>query len=144
MGSVPELGQWNVAEAPGMQWTEDHNWVTEVALPESSNLQFKIVHVSHNGINWEPGSNRELKAQPTPEKSAIILAWGLPEVQVADPNEALEEMVAIASESLWEPAKAGLPQDITTELEQLPLSQVTVGAMTEIQYSRLLKASQAH
>ena len=129
MGSVPELGQWDVAEAPGMQWTEDHNWVTDVDLPESSCFQFKIVHVSHNGINWEPGSDREIKAQPRPGKSAIAVrvAWGLPEVQVADPYEALEEVVAIASENLWEPAKAGLPQDITTELEQLPLSQVTVG-----------------
>ena len=77
MGSVPELGQWDVAEAPGMQWTEDHNWVTDVDLPESSCFQFKIVHVSHNGINWEPGSDREIKAQPRPGKSAIAVRGGV-------------------------------------------------------------------
>ncbi len=59
VGSHPALGEWDVAAAPDMQWTPGHRWVANVAVPAQSDFEFKIVHLTHGGVAWEPSGNRQ-------------------------------------------------------------------------------------
>ena len=70
---------------------------------------------------------RQLKAEVRPGKNAIAarVAWGIHEVQFADPIEAAEIVEAQGSfdeqfDNLWDPTRSGLPADITQDLEADP------------------------
>lgn len=54
------LGEWDVAAAPDMQWTEGHLWVADLAVPEDTDLEFKLVHITYGGAAWEPSQNRHV------------------------------------------------------------------------------------
>lgn len=58
VGSAPELGEWDVAQAPALDWTDDHVWVADLDLPKGENIHFKVVLLSHRGVIWEPGTDR--------------------------------------------------------------------------------------
>eukprot|EP00798_Chlamydomonas_sp_ICE-L_P025455 gene25455-11113_t len=61
VGSIPELGSWEVVKAPKMLWEEGHRWVLEAVLPKQT-FEFKVV-VTDGGHNerWEQASNRVIE-----------------------------------------------------------------------------------
>ena len=42
VGGHPSLGDWDVANAPQMQWNDGNVWTLEVQLPEGSDIEFKV------------------------------------------------------------------------------------------------------
>lgn len=59
VGSLEELGSWEVDMAPAMHWNEGDWWNVDVTLPAGELFEAKLVHLScSHDINWEPGRNR--------------------------------------------------------------------------------------
>jgi hypothetical protein len=58
VGSHPVLGAWDIAAAPDMTWTDGHVWVADLAIPEDTDLEFKLVHLTYGGASWEQSNNR--------------------------------------------------------------------------------------
>ena len=51
VGGHPSLGDWDVSNAPQMQWNDGNVWTLEVQLPEGSDIEFKVtVLKSHFSI----------------------------------------------------------------------------------------------
>lgn len=42
VGGHPSLGDWDVSNAPQMQWSDGNVWTLEVQLPEGSDIEFKV------------------------------------------------------------------------------------------------------
>lgn len=42
VGGHPSLGDWDVSNAPQMQWNDGNVWTLEVQLPEGSDIEFKV------------------------------------------------------------------------------------------------------
>ncbi len=42
VGSIAELGEWRVDQAPTMDWNEGSNWTLDLELPAGSKLEFKV------------------------------------------------------------------------------------------------------
>ena len=43
VGGHPSLGDWDVSNAPQMQWNDGNVWTLEVQLPEGSDIEFKVI-----------------------------------------------------------------------------------------------------
>ena len=43
VGGHPSLGNWDVTNAPLMQWNDGNVWTLEVQLPEGSDIEFKVL-----------------------------------------------------------------------------------------------------
>lgn len=49
VGSIPELGLWNVSMAKPMQYTHDDNWLAEIDIAsETKELEYRYILVSNN------------------------------------------------------------------------------------------------
>jgi len=44
VGGHPCLGDWDVSNAPQMQWNDGNVWTLDVQLPEGSDIEFKVSH----------------------------------------------------------------------------------------------------
>eukprot|EP00798_Chlamydomonas_sp_ICE-L_P002920 gene2920-33948_t len=64
VGSLPELGGWNVENAPSMTWQEGHRWMTEITLPPTS-FDFKVVVMEGDHVKWEQEGNRIVQVGET-------------------------------------------------------------------------------
>lgn len=42
VGGHPALGDWDVQNAPQMQWNDGNVWTLEVQLEEGSDVEFKV------------------------------------------------------------------------------------------------------
>ena len=42
VGGHPCLGDWDVSNAPQMQWNDGNVWTLDVQLPEGSDIEFKV------------------------------------------------------------------------------------------------------
>ena len=61
VGSVPELGNWDVARAPALRWSDGNVWSAEVVLPAGCDATFKfVVCADGHAAEWEQGDNRQL------------------------------------------------------------------------------------
>ncbi|MFC7115088.1 carbohydrate-binding module family 20 domain-containing protein [Natronoarchaeum sp. GCM10025703] len=60
VGNVPELGDWDPAEAPEAMHNPNYpEWFLPVGVPTDTNLEFKFVKIADDGtVTWESGSNR--------------------------------------------------------------------------------------
>lgn len=47
VGGHPSLGDWDVSNAPQMQWNDGNIWTLEVQLPEGSDIEFKVTSKTH-------------------------------------------------------------------------------------------------
>lgn len=47
VGGHPSLGDWDVTNAPQMQWNDGNIWTLEVQLPEGSDIEFKVNAKAH-------------------------------------------------------------------------------------------------
>ncbi|KAK9843475.1 hypothetical protein WJX81_004522 [Elliptochloris bilobata] len=78
VGSLEELGSWEVAAAPAMHWTDGDWWNVDVTLPAGEAFEAKLVHLSGNAVSWEPGRNREVavpaEGVPLPPGAAVEVA----------------------------------------------------------------------
>lgn len=43
VGGHPALGDWDIGNAPQMQWSDGNIWTLEVQLEEGSDLEFKVI-----------------------------------------------------------------------------------------------------
>ena len=43
VGGHPSLGNWDVGNAPQMQWNDGNVWTLEVQLPEGSDIESKVI-----------------------------------------------------------------------------------------------------
>lgn len=73
VGSHPVLGEWDVAAAPDMTWTDGHMWVSDLDVPDGADFEFKIVHLTYGGASWEPSANRCTRVGTTPCMSLNLL-----------------------------------------------------------------------
>jgi hypothetical protein len=48
VGSVKELGGWDLATAAPLSWAEGHCWTASVAMPAGEEVQFKFVVADPN------------------------------------------------------------------------------------------------
>ncbi|PRW33525.1 hypothetical protein C2E21_7668 [Chlorella sorokiniana] len=61
VGSCAELGNWDTALAPALEWAEGDTWTVAVALPPGHHA-FKLVLMRHDGSPyWELGDDRSLQ-----------------------------------------------------------------------------------
>ena len=67
VGSCAQLGGWDPAAAPALEWTEGDNWTASVALPPGQHA-FKLVIVRQDGSTcyWEDGIDRTLRVPSLP------------------------------------------------------------------------------
>ncbi len=66
VGSCTELGGWDPAAAPALEWAEGDNWTAAVALPPGQHA-FKLAIVRPDGsVHWENGSDRSLRIPSLP------------------------------------------------------------------------------
>ena len=42
VGGHPALGDWDVSNAPEMQWSQGDVWAIDVQLPEGAEVEFKV------------------------------------------------------------------------------------------------------
>ena len=47
VGGHPSLGDWDVSNAPQMQWNDGNVWTLEVQLPAGSDIEFKVTVKSY-------------------------------------------------------------------------------------------------
>lgn len=65
VGSCAELGGWNAAAAPMLNWSEGDTWTAAVALPPGQHT-FKLVIVRQDGSQiWEDGQDRSVQLART-------------------------------------------------------------------------------
>lgn len=73
VGSCAELGAWDAASAPLLQWQEGDNWVATLSLPPGEHA-CKLVLVRLDGsLHWEDGDDRALPV-PATEGGAAVMA----------------------------------------------------------------------
>lgn len=58
VGSLAQLGAWEVDAAPAMHWQDGDFWNVDVTLPAGEAFEAKLVHLSAHAVTWEPGRNR--------------------------------------------------------------------------------------
>ena len=64
VGSCPQLGGWDPAAAPALEWGEGDTWTGSLALPPGQHA-FKLVVVRRDGsVHWEAGADRGLLLLP--------------------------------------------------------------------------------
>ncbi|KAK3304296.1 Six-hairpin glycosidase-like protein [Chaetomium strumarium] len=78
VGSVAELGSWNVADAPALSasgyTSENPIWSATVPLPAGQAVQYKYVKVGSDGkVTWESDPNRSLTVQSAAGQCAASL-----------------------------------------------------------------------
>mmetsp|Transcript_22346 Transcript_22346/g.48830 ORF Transcript_22346/g.48830 Transcript_22346/m.48830 type:complete len:587 (+) Transcript_22346:59-1819(+) len=69
VGSLPELGAWDITQAPSMQWQEGHRWKLDIQLPKQQ-FEFKVVMLHGDAMRWEYGVNRVVQADNSEASSA--------------------------------------------------------------------------
>lgn len=66
VGSIPELGSWNTANAKKLSPTNYPSWDGVVTLPRSKAIQFKFIKKNSAGaVVWEGGANRSWTSPST-------------------------------------------------------------------------------
>ncbi|KAG1675684.1 hypothetical protein FOA52_002393 [Chlamydomonas sp. UWO 241] len=78
VGSLPELGGWDAAQAPQMTWREGHLWRLDIVLPKQP-FEFKVTMVSGETVRWEEGDNRVIEAGCDPSTSKPSSYPGAPQ-----------------------------------------------------------------
>ncbi|WP_433618487.1 carbohydrate-binding module family 20 domain-containing protein [Dactylosporangium sp. CA-139114] len=74
VGSVPQLGSWNTANALPMT-ASGANWTTTVSLPAGTGIEYKFITKTGSGtVTWEPGSNHTYTV-PASGSGAISTTW---------------------------------------------------------------------
>ena len=58
VGNKEELGNWDVTSAPTLSWADGDAWTGQVQLGEADEARFKLVLLGHEGVVWEPVSDR--------------------------------------------------------------------------------------
>lgn len=71
IGSIEELGNWNILKAIKMNWSEGNFWNLDIKLPTSFQYKYIITNDNNeNYIRWEERENRiinlELKNEDLP------------------------------------------------------------------------------
>ncbi|DBA93500.1 hypothetical protein WJX82_005630 [Trebouxia sp. C0006] len=80
VGGHPCLGDWDVSNAPQMQWNDGNVWTLDVQLPEGSDIEFKCVKVAESNAEWEGCQNHMLKV---PSGEAMVgFEWGKQDLSV--------------------------------------------------------------
>jgi len=79
VGSEIGLGDWDAAQGILLQWSEGNHWTGSVELPQSAQLQFKLIKSSLEGdtVIWEDGPNREIVV-PSGGSTRITCQFGAP------------------------------------------------------------------
>eukprot|EP00249_Psilotum_nudum_P017681 c26438_g2_i1 orf=458-1372(+) len=82
VGSDPVLGNWDPKAGIRMEWSEGHNWIVEMDVPDGKNFEFKFVHIGVDGeIEWQPGSNHHLDTTESISPLVVSLPWALEEAE---------------------------------------------------------------
>ncbi|KAH7447896.1 hypothetical protein KP509_01G126300 [Ceratopteris richardii] len=77
-GNVPQLGNWDPAQAAFMTVTGDRDWSVTVDLVAASRVEYKPVKIVYNTrqvLEWLPGNNLVLNV---PSKGPIYVAVSFP------------------------------------------------------------------
>lgn len=73
VGSLPQLGGWDLSKALPLSWHPGHRWSAEVVLPVDS-FEFKAVVVEGAGrVAWEDGANRTVRTSEHRSNYAVNL-----------------------------------------------------------------------
>ncbi|EFJ24188.1 hypothetical protein SELMODRAFT_415024 [Selaginella moellendorffii] len=97
IGGHPALGEWDPRAAIPLEWSDGHNWTTELDVPQGSVFEYKFVLQCQNGwIHWQPGPNRVFS---TPEKKPSLVVsqtWDFDAkgMEDGDATEAREESLS--------------------------------------------------
>lgn len=87
VGSCAELGSWDAAAAPMLNWQEGDCWVAELPLPPGE-CAFKLVVVrSDGGQQWEEGGDRRVQVPRLTALRAVCRFGDTSSMQVDGPAE---------------------------------------------------------
>ncbi|CAA6656744.1 unnamed protein product [Spirodela intermedia] len=76
LGAGTSLGQWDVANAIPLEWSDGHVWITEMGLPVEEEIKFKFVRRELSGkLAWQPGPDRILRTWETTNTIIVAGEW---------------------------------------------------------------------
>lgn len=82
-GSLRQLGGWDPAKAPSLEYTEGR-WKGTVRLPISTEVAYKYIVTNDSGdvLAWEEGEDRvvRLEADRCVRNPTFVDAWGVTKV----------------------------------------------------------------
>ena len=78
VGSMPELGNWVLADGINLMWSEGDMWNATVELPSTSVVEYKYVVVGQGGHAhaWQSGNNSVLAVSESDEDVEVHDNWG--------------------------------------------------------------------
>jgi len=76
VGNHRILGKWDIGRGADMTWGNADEWISEVPLQPGTALEFKIVQVGPNGVNWEDGENHLLSVPADANVVDVLVTWG--------------------------------------------------------------------
>jgi len=78
VGSMPELGNWVLADGIDLAWSEGDMWNATVELPSTSVVEYKYVVVGQGGhaASWQSGNNSVLAIADSDEEVEVHDNWG--------------------------------------------------------------------
>lgn len=78
VGSMPELGNWVLADGINLTWSEGDMWNATVELPSTSVVEYKYVVVGQGGHAhaWQSGNNSVLAVSESDEDVEVHDNWG--------------------------------------------------------------------
>lgn len=78
VGNIPELGNWNTANAIKMTPSSYPTWKTTIALPQGKAIEFKFIKKDQSGnVVWESIPNRTY-AVPFSSTGSYTASWNVP------------------------------------------------------------------
>lgn len=78
VGSIPELGNWDPANAPEAMLNPNYpEWFLPIGVPKNTTFQFKFIKKDGSGnVTWEGGGNRSFTSPSSPTGSADTPVYG--------------------------------------------------------------------
>ncbi|KAL3145446.1 2,3-dihydroxyphenylpropionate/2,3-dihydroxicinnamic acid 1,2-dioxygenase, variant 2 [Trebouxia sp. C0009 RCD-2024] len=120
VGGHPSLGDWDVSNAPQMQWNDGNVWTLEVQLPEGSDIEFKCVKIADSNAEWEDGNNHHLKVPAG--KAMVGFEWGKQDLLVNGDGEGPSQQQR-ANGNGQHPQQQQAPQTQSGDGGRLPTEQ---------------------
>ncbi|MBB5356065.1 hypothetical protein HNR43_002045 [Anoxybacillus mongoliensis] len=78
VGNIPELGNWNTANAIKMNPSSYPTWKATIALPQGKAIEFKFIKKDQAGnVIWESISNRTYTV-PFASSGSYTASWNVP------------------------------------------------------------------
>lgn len=77
VGGCPELGNWILADAVSLTWSDGDMWNATVELPAGAVVEYKYVVVGAGGhaVSWQTGNNSVLALRAGDDAVEVYDNW---------------------------------------------------------------------